>query len=77
MALFDTLRASVQAETNAVTAMTAVMVGMKAKLDAALAGATSLSASDLLDLQAVVNSIGTETDQIVADTLANTPAAGP
>ena len=75
-ALFDDLRAKVLKLTNAAEGMDVVLKDVKSKLDAIIANG-NLNPSDAADLQAISTGIDTEGDKIVADTLANTPAALP
>lgn len=73
-ALFDDLKAKVLKLTNAADAMDVVLKDVKSKLDAVIANG-NLNPTDAADLQAISAGIDTEGDKIIADTLANTPAA--
>ena len=65
----DALRAAVQKNTDTEESAIVLLKGLKDKLDAAIA------AGDPAALQALSDSLGTETDKLAAAVVANTPAA--
>lgn len=72
--MFEDLRARVQKMTNAADGMDATLKDVKSRLDTLIANG-GLSDADKAELQAISDGIDKEADLIVADTLANTPAA--
>lgn len=74
MALFDNLSAKITKLTNAAEGMDAVLQDVKKRLDDLIANG-SLNAADTNTLQTLSDALDAESDKIIADTLANTPAA--
>lgn len=74
--MFEDLEAKVTALTSASDSAEALLVDIKAKLDAAIA-AGGLTPEAQARLAAIATAIGKETDDLVAAVIANTPAAEP
>lgn len=73
MALFDALGAKVQKITDAADAMELVLEDVKKRLDLILSS-SNLTPEDRAKMEELSNALDTEADDVIAKTLANTPA---
>lgn len=71
MSALDNLRAQVERNTSVTDSAITLLQGLKSQLDAAIAS------GDPAAVQAVADTLGSETDKLAAAVTANTPAAAP